>query len=70
MFSLLAEGQQLEQKSISDRAMLPLKETRELLYRLMRANYLTLQVPPSPFLPPPHPLRPQAPPEQETLGPH
>lgn len=64
MFSLLSEGQQLEQKSISDRAMLPLKETRELLYRLMRANYLTLQVPP------PHPLRPQAPPEQETLGPH
>lgn len=44
LFNLLAEGQQLEQKSISDRAMLPLKDTRELLYRLMRAQYLGLQV--------------------------
>lgn len=43
LFNLLAEGQQLEQKSISDRAMLPLKDTRELLYKLLRSQYLSLQ---------------------------
>lgn len=34
---------QLEQKQVADIAMQPHKETRELLYRMLRAGYMQLQ---------------------------
>ena len=38
---------QLEQKQIAEMAMLPVKDTREILYRLLKAHFVTLQeVPP------------------------
>lgn len=55
VFNLLAGGgQQLEQRTVSERAMLPLKLARELLYRMLKARYVSLQVgacaPGQPFL--------------------
>ncbi len=45
VFKLLAGSrQQLEQKMVSERALLPIKDARELLYRMLRARYLSLQV--------------------------
>ena len=45
VFNLLAGGgQQLEQRTVSERAMLPLKLARELLYRMLKARYVSLQV--------------------------
>lgn len=45
VFKLLAgAGQQLEQRTVSERAMLPIKLTRELLYRMLKARYVSLQV--------------------------
>lgn len=43
IFRLLLLKRQLEQKHVADSAMLPVKETRELLYRMFRAEYLELQ---------------------------
>lgn len=43
IFRLLAMKGQLEQKQISDIALIALKETRELLYRLLKEEYLQLQ---------------------------
>lgn len=43
IFRLLLLKRQLEQKQVADNAMLPVKETRELLYRMFRAEYLELQ---------------------------
>lgn len=43
IFRLLLVKRQLEQKQIAEMAMLPMKDTRELLYRLLKANYLQLQ---------------------------
>ncbi len=41
---LLLQKGQLEQKQIADFGMLPAKETRELLYKMLKAGYLALQV--------------------------
>lgn len=35
---------QLEQKQVADTVMQPHKETRELLYRMLRAGYVQMQV--------------------------
>ena len=43
MFRLLLLKRQLEQKQVADSAMLPVKETRELLYRMFKEEYLELQ---------------------------
>mmetsp|Transcript_28003 Transcript_28003/g.61450 ORF Transcript_28003/g.61450 Transcript_28003/m.61450 type:complete len:586 (+) Transcript_28003:89-1846(+) len=43
IFRLLLLKGQLEQKQIADFAMLPQKDTRELLYRMMRGGFLALQ---------------------------
>ncbi|KAK3241678.1 hypothetical protein CYMTET_48583 [Cymbomonas tetramitiformis] len=43
IYRLLFLKRQLEQKQISDMAMLPIKETREILYKLLKAGYVTLQ---------------------------
>lgn len=45
IFNLLAgAGQQLEQCWVSERAMLPIKTARVLLYRMIDARYISLQV--------------------------
>lgn len=44
VFRLLTMKRQLEQKQIAELAMFPVKETREILYRLLKAGYLLLQV--------------------------
>lgn len=41
--TLLMRGQ-LEQKQVADTVMQPHKETRELLYRMLRAGYVQMQV--------------------------
>ena len=43
IFRLLFLKRQLEQKQIADMAMIPTKETREILYRLLRHEYVILQ---------------------------
>jgi DNA-directed RNA polymerase III subunit RPC3 len=43
VFRLLLLKRQLEQKQVADSAMLPVKETRELLYRMFKEEYLELQ---------------------------
>ena len=43
IFRLLVIKRQLEQKQIADMAMIPTKETREILYRLLRHEYVSLQ---------------------------
>lgn len=43
IFRLLCMKGQLEQKQVSDIALVALKETRELLYRLLKEEYLQLQ---------------------------
>lgn len=43
IFRLLSMKGQLEQKQISDIALVALTETRELLYRLLKEEYLQLQ---------------------------
>ena len=43
VFSLLVYQKQLEQKQIADMAMMPLKDTREILYRLLKEEYIVLQ---------------------------
>lgn len=35
---------QLEQKLVSEKAMLPSKDTRELLYSMFKAGFVALQV--------------------------
>lgn len=44
IFRLLLLRRQLEQKQIADLAMLDSKETRSLLYRMLKAGYVHLQV--------------------------
>ena len=43
IFRLLLLKRHLEQKQIAEMAMLPMKDTRELLYKLLRADYVQLQ---------------------------
>lgn len=47
MFRLLRVKKQLEQKQVADYAMVPVRDARELLYRMLRGGFLTLQVRPS-----------------------
>lgn len=55
VFKLLAgAGQQLEQRAVSERAMLPIKTARELLYRMLKARYVSMQVLRAPASPPRH----------------
>ncbi len=49
VFRLLAAKKQLEQKQVADYAMVPVRDARELLYRMLRAGFVTLQA--RPFLP-------------------
>ena len=44
IFRLLLLKKQLEQKQIADLSMLDLKETRTVLYRMMKAGYVQMQV--------------------------
>ena len=44
MYRLLETLRQLEQKQVSEKAMLPMKDTRELLYRMLKAGTISLQV--------------------------
>lgn len=43
IFNLLLTRGQLEQKQVADFGMLPVKDTRELLYQMMRDGFLSLQ---------------------------
>ncbi|EIE21445.1 hypothetical protein COCSUDRAFT_43175 [Coccomyxa subellipsoidea C-169] len=43
VFRLLCAKKQLEQKQVADYAMVPVRDARELLYRMLRAGFLTLQ---------------------------
>jgi len=43
IFRLLLLKRQLEQKQIAEMAMLPIKDTRELLYKLFKAEYVQVQ---------------------------
>ena len=45
LFRLLRAKRQLEQKAVAEAAMVPVRETREMLYRLLRAGFVSLQVP-------------------------
>jgi hypothetical protein len=47
VFRLLRVKKQLEQKQVADYAMVPVRDARELLYRMLRGGFLTLQVRPS-----------------------
>jgi len=44
VYRLLVTLRQLEQKQVSEKAMLPMKDTRELLYRMLKAGTIRLQV--------------------------
>jgi hypothetical protein len=44
IFRLLLMHRQLEQKVIGEKAMLPIKDARELLYRMLKAGFVALQV--------------------------
>lgn len=44
IFRLLMAKKQLEQKQIASFAMVPIKETRERLYKMLEHNYVQLQV--------------------------
>ena len=48
VYRLLVTLRQLEQKQVAERAMVPTKDTRELLYRMLKAGTISLQarVPP------------------------
>lgn len=43
IFRLLFQRHQLEQKQIADMVMSPIKDTRELLYKLLQAGYVSMQ---------------------------
>lgn len=43
IFRLLLLKGQLEQKQIAEMAMIPVKDTRELLYRLLKVDFVQLQ---------------------------
>ncbi|KAK9908400.1 hypothetical protein WJX75_007290 [Coccomyxa subellipsoidea] len=43
VFRLLRVKKQLEQKQVADYAMVPVRDARELLYRMLRGGFLTLQ---------------------------
>ena len=44
IFKMLVEKKQLEQKQIADFAMVPVREAREVLYKMLKGGYLALQV--------------------------
>lgn len=44
VFRLLLMKRMLEQKQVSDMAMIPSKEAKEILYTLLAENYISLQV--------------------------
>ena len=44
IFRLLAAKKQLEQKQIADFAMVPVREAREVLYKMLKGGFLALQV--------------------------
>lgn len=50
VFQLLIDRGQLEQKQIGDLAMMQQKDVRELLYRMLKAGYVALQVGDSGFV--------------------
>ena len=43
VYRLLVTLRQLEQKQVAEKAMLPTKDTRELLYRMLKAGTISLQ---------------------------
>jgi len=43
IFRLLLLKRNLEQKQIAEMAMIPVKDTRELLYKLLKAKYVQIQ---------------------------
>jgi len=43
IYRLLFQRHQLEQKQIADMVMSPIKDTRELLYKLLQAGYVSMQ---------------------------
>lgn len=43
IFRLLLMKRQLEQKQIGEMAMIPLKDSREILYKMLKDDYVTLQ---------------------------
>ena len=43
IFRLLLLKRQLEQKQIAEMAMIPVKDTRELLYKLVKVEFVQLQ---------------------------
>lgn len=43
IFRLLLLKRNLEQKQIAEMAMIPVKDTRELLYKLLKAEYVQIQ---------------------------
>ena len=44
IFKMLVKKKQLEQKQIADFAMVPVREAREVLYKMLKGGYLALQV--------------------------
>ena len=44
IFQMLQEKKQLEQKQIAEFAMVPVREAREVLYKMLKSGFLALQV--------------------------
>ena len=44
VFRMLLAKKQLEQKQIADFAMVPVREAREVLYKMLQGGFLALQV--------------------------
>ena len=44
IFRMLLAKKQLEQKQIADFAMVPVREAREVLYKMLKGGFLALQV--------------------------
>ena len=44
IFRMLQEKKQLEQKQIAEFAMVPVREAREVLYKMLKGGFLALQV--------------------------
>ena len=44
IFRMLQEKKQLEQKQIAESAMVPVREAREVLYKMLKGGFLALQV--------------------------
>ena len=44
IFRMLLDKKQLEQKQIAEFAMVPVRDAREVLYKMLKAGFLALQV--------------------------